>query len=222
MMSRFRPIAPHLLCVFLLVVPCLAIAGPNAGATLILHASSVTYTTDIQDWCGSSGLSACSSAVVTLPWDPGTTRAFYVIAAFPDEAAPRLKATSWGIDWDESKLVIFAHGSCADFNVPDGDWPAAGTGIGQSFDSTRTGLLTELYFIGGPAATPIEIYDVSGRRLRVLVGAEQAQPGYRELRWDRRDDRGRVLSSGIYFVKVWPYGYGRPPIDQHARVLVVR
>ena len=51
---------------------------------------------------------------------------------------------------------------------------------------------------GGPART-IEVYDVSGRRLRRLaVGAGVSGV----LRWDGRDDGGRRLPAGLYFARL--------------------
>jgi hypothetical protein len=136
----------------LLLIPVLAIAGPNAGGVLLVHANTaLIYTSDTTSYCGQAGLQACSLAVTSVPWDPATTTVFYVMAAFPDTSQPRLKALAWGVDWDDSKLVILAHGSCADFDIPDGGWPASGKGIGQSFLETRTGLLTELYWFAGYA-----------------------------------------------------------------------
>ena len=97
-----------LVLALLLLLPCLAFAGPNEGGTLILHASLTTYTADTEDWCGISGLSACSTAVVTLPWDAGTPRVFYATAAFPPGSEPRLKAISFGIDYDPTEFLLSA------------------------------------------------------------------------------------------------------------------
>jgi hypothetical protein len=132
-------------------LPGAALAGPNAGGTLILHASSVTYTSDIQVYCGLSALTACSSAVATLPWASGAPSVFYAIAAFPPSAEPRLKRISFGIEYDSAKFIMLGHGTCADFEIADGGWPAPGTGTGQSWTSTQTELLTEAYWFAGYA-----------------------------------------------------------------------
>jgi hypothetical protein len=54
-----------------------------------------------------------------------------------------------------------------------------------------------------PARGPIEIdiYDVVGRRVRRLLAAP-AEAGTHVVRWDGRDDRGRRLTSGTYFVRL--------------------
>jgi subtilisin family serine protease len=120
-------------------------AGPNADGVLLLHANrSLVYTVDTQDYCGQSDLSACSLAVATVPWEPDTTRVFYVLAAFPATSQPRLKALSFGVDWDPDKLVVLGHGSCGDFEIADNSWPDPGTGTGLSWSQVQTGLLVDV------------------------------------------------------------------------------
>lgn len=51
----------------------------------------------------------------------------------------------------------------------------------------------------GPAL--VEVYDVQGRRVRTLLN-RAVQPGQMNLSWDARDDDGRRLATGVYFVRV--------------------
>lgn len=53
---------------------------------------------------------------------------------------------------------------------------------------------------GGSAYTTVTIYDVAGRRVREVVRGD-FPAGYRTTTWDGRDQRGRPVASGIYFVK---------------------
>ena len=136
-------------------------AGPNEGGTLILHANpSLVFTSDIQDYCGMSALDSCAAAVTSVEWDPGKRIVFHVIAAFPVGSSPRLKALSFGIDFDSTKFVLAARGTCADFEIPDGRWPTPGSGTSQSWTTgTQTGLLTEAYWIVGYAYSEQETAD---------------------------------------------------------------
>lgn len=130
----------------LLLAPGLANAGPNAGGVLVVHANaSLTYTSDSTEYCGSSGLTACSLVVATTPAD-GVARLFHVMAAFPSAAAPALKAVSFGVTYDSTAIVIVAHGTCADFEVPDGRWPRPGTGTAQSWSSPVESTLADVYW----------------------------------------------------------------------------
>lgn len=57
-------------------------------------------------------------------------------------------------------------------------------------------------------AMKLVVYDVSGRRVRVLAsGVMPAGPG--EVRWDGRDDRGRRVADGTYFYRLHAAGETR-------------
>jgi hypothetical protein len=99
-----------------------------------------------------SALDSCSAAVTSVAWDPGKKIVFHAIAAFPPGSNPRLKALSFGIDYDPTKLTMSARGTCADFEIPGVDWLAPGTGTSQSWTTgAQTGLLTEVYWFAGYA-----------------------------------------------------------------------
>jgi hypothetical protein len=59
----------------------------------------------------------------------------------------------------------------------------------------------------------IEVYDVTGRRVRELIGADSG-PGFPLLSWDLVGEDGRPVATGWYFV--------RAPGAGSARLLVVR
>ncbi len=46
--------------------------------------------------------------------------------------------------------------------------------------------------------TELSIYNIQGERVRTLVSS-RLEAGIHTVRWDRRDDSGRSVSSGIYF-----------------------
>jgi hypothetical protein len=51
----------------------------------------------------------------------------------------------------------------------------------------------------------VEIFDLSGRRLRTLVDQYQAA-GYRQLTWNGLDNRGAPCASGLYFIRLQAAG----------------
>ncbi len=54
---------------------------------------------------------------------------------------------------------------------------------------------------GEPGAARCEIFDIHGRRLRTLeIAPDQGGSGF--VVWDGRDGRGRVLASGVYFLRL--------------------
>jgi hypothetical protein len=52
----------------------------------------------------------------------------------------------------------------------------------------------------------IAAYDVAGRRVSVIVDAEQ-EPARYSVNWNGTDDAGRTLASGIYFIRYRAGGY---------------
>jgi flagellar hook assembly protein FlgD len=52
--------------------------------------------------------------------------------------------------------------------------------------------------ITGPVS--LVISDVSGRRVRALMAAGQADAGVHSAVWDARDDSGSPVPAGVYFV----------------------
>jgi hypothetical protein len=52
---------------------------------------------------------------------------------------------------------------------------------------------------GGP--TQITIYDAAGRRVRTLVDGVRTPGAYRAT-WNGRDEHGRAVASGVYFVRL--------------------
>ena len=47
----------------------------------------------------------------------------------------------------------------------------------------------------------LTIYDVRGRLVRRLLD-EEMPPGFKEVLWDGRDERGGRASSGVYFYEL--------------------
>ena len=61
---------------------------------------------------------------------------------------------------------------------------------------------TTIYFgLKGPSDVSLRIYDVAGRRVRILVDGVQAA-GVHSVRWDGRDAGGRPVASGVYFTRL--------------------
>jgi flagellar hook assembly protein FlgD len=48
----------------------------------------------------------------------------------------------------------------------------------------------------------VEIFDISGRRVRTLFNGQSLTAEAQSLVWDGRDDHGHTLSSGTYIVRI--------------------
>jgi VCBS repeat-containing protein len=67
------------------------------------------------------------------------------------------------------------------------------------FPNPARGTVSILYELSTVTPVHASIYDVAGRRVRVLIEGSQS-PGRRVLQWDGRDDAGHPAPSGVYFV----------------------
>jgi hypothetical protein len=63
-------------------------------------------------------------------------------------------------------------------------------------------------------ALAVEIYDLSGRRVRTLERG-RSESGVTDLTWDGRDDGGRPVAAGVYWARAAPGG-------RQARTRIVR
>lgn len=68
----------------------------------------------------------------------------------------------------------------------------------QTYPNPFHSIVTIQYSIAKPTRVTLRIYDVTGRLIRTLV-SERQQPGSNAIHWDRRDDSGQEVMSGIYF-----------------------
>lgn len=124
-----------------------AIAGPNAGGTLLLHENTaLVASSDPTSYCGSSGLQDCGLAVTRKD---GTELAnLFVLAAFPGGSSPRLSGVVFGIAYP-ADLTINYGTACGNFELATANWPASGEGTAITWNSAQLGLLTEVYnFVG--------------------------------------------------------------------------
>jgi len=64
------------------------------------------------------------------------------------------------------------------------------------------------FSLGEAGHASLRVYDLAGRRVRTLVDAE-LEAGAHEFEWDGRDDAGRRLPSGVYFVRLEACEFGR-------------
>jgi hypothetical protein len=71
------------------------------------------------------------------------------------------------------------------------------------------------YSVAAAAPVRIAVFDLAGRRVRGLVDAMQEPDRYR-VTWDGRNDDGRRLASGIYFVR---YEGGPSPMTRRVTLL---
>jgi len=72
------------------------------------------------------------------------------------------------------------------------------------------------YALPQTAKVEIKVYDVGGRQVKTLV-SEKLEPGYYKTHWYGKDNIGRRVSAGIYFIRMNTKGFE----SQH-KVIFVR
>jgi glucose/arabinose dehydrogenase len=95
----------------------------------------------------------------------------------------------------------------------EGVWAAAPTGRGEP------GAIHVA--TSRPSEIEVAIYDIAGRRV-VTLERGRVDSGSRVLRWNGRDDAGRTVGAGIYFVRLRLAGESGAPVEHTGKMLVVR
>jgi len=87
----------------------------------------------------------------------------------------------------------------------DGVEPPRLTVIESNYPNPFNSATTVIYTVANlgpiPAQINIDIYDVQGRKVRMLVN-ERKEVGRHKITWDGKNDSGNELSSGVYFAKI--------------------
>ena len=69
----------------------------------------------------------------------------------------------------------------------------------------RSGQLTVEFGLARAERAELGIFDLMGRRVRLLASAA-LDAGPHRLTWDGRDDAGRAVARGLYFARLWTAG----------------
>jgi hypothetical protein len=129
---------------------------------------------------------------------------------------PTKYLTTFGVDKDNEVYVVSIYGyiyRMIDLTTGVGDRapaPSVLTAEPNPFQTT----MTFQFDAGTPGAARIEVFDVSGRRVRVIAASDAA----RSVAWNGTDDQGRDLASGVYFARLVVDGRD----VAHQRIVLVR
>lgn len=175
-----------LAAMMLILAAPIALAGPNWGGVLVVHATTLAFTSDTPTYVGLSGVAcgqdgpAFPAVQQCPPYDPigGVTpcvpnaanptstmpadvpHVWYVMAAFADNACPRIKSLGFQIEYDATKVQIVGQGVAVPDDavavklpVPSTEdgaaFPANRSGMAVSFSNPRTSQLQEVWWFAG-------------------------------------------------------------------------
>ncbi|HEX7878663.1 MAG TPA: FlgD immunoglobulin-like domain containing protein, partial [Candidatus Eisenbacteria bacterium] len=86
-------------------------------------------------------------------------------------------------------------------SVPDGVADRAPFELGQVVPNPMRGRAALDLVLSNSARVRADVFDPTGRRVRALV-EDELRAGSHVISWDGRDDAGRPVSGGVYFVRV--------------------
>jgi hypothetical protein len=73
--------------------------------------------------------------------------------------------------------------------------------LAQNSPNPFSGRTAVAFVLPEPATVRVEVYDLAGRRVNTLAEGSWGA-GRHTVSWDGRDDRGRALAGGIYFIRL--------------------
>jgi len=149
---------------FLAAGVAMAEEGSNPSGALLIHGSPEGLT-----FCGDGQNAdlpgACEDFVTRIDVSGGpleNTFSWVVVAVFPSNLEPELRAAVFGIEWtglSGDPTVI----NCGDFMIGTDDWPASGSGVGMTWDYAEYGLITPvMQFEGYNYEDPVEYFGTLG------------------------------------------------------------
>ena len=141
-----------------------------------------------------------------------------------DGPGPGVAAVAVGASADDdggidrgAGYILFLDGAPVVGIAPMPRAPAAGA-LGRAWPNPFRPTTTIPFRLDEDAEVRIDIWDLSGRRVRELVTA-RARAGDHQAVWDGRDDAGRKLSNGAYFYRMTLDGR---PVSGAGKALLVR
>ncbi len=109
-------------------------------------------------------------------------------------------------------------GNCEGIGIADEGVPAGGPLLRHYVSPNPFGMSTTIAFeLGRGARIELAIYDVDGRRVRLVADETLAAGEYVRI-WDGRDDVGRRVASGVYYYRLG----GGPGSAETGRLVLAR
>ena len=126
----------------------LALAGPNAGGTILVHYAPIPVPADPTFVDG--GLTSCEAAVAQAPEGNGASPSlWFAYAAFPGGSAPRMYVISFGVQYDPGVAVFWGVPPVGSTEITAGGWPAPGSGNLLGLPYAYTAQVSEFYTFAG-------------------------------------------------------------------------
>jgi len=122
-----------LLALFAVLAPAAAFAGANVGAAILVGTGTWTKTTT----CATLVKASCD---LVTPVSQTVVGANNIVAVYVGrEPAPMVvTGIDFGIQYSTA-VAVTSWNKCGDLDVPDGTWPASGSGISMVWSAAQNG-----------------------------------------------------------------------------------
>jgi hypothetical protein len=158
--------------------------NPTIAINWFVDEDTVAVASGEAFWAKGQALDAGSHTVTAKAADTtGLAKIASTLASLQDSVA-------WIIDVQETATAIAGENN----GIP------AEFGLDQNYPNPFNPETNISYHLAIPGHTRLEIFSVTGRRIRILVNRQQTAGRY-AVKWDGRDEKGVAVSSGIFFLR---------------------
>lgn len=142
------------------------VAGPNAGGVLLVHyAPNLSTFSDAP--CDSLAVTDCAEVVVDGEVTGRETVVVFILAAFPESAAPSVAGAAFGIEYTGTTVIDWGH--CGWFDLPGENWPASGEGLVVTFEEPRSTTILPLCWLAVEVETGSRIAAIAHPQLGGVI-----------------------------------------------------
>lgn len=184
--------------------------GEDSFDNVSLHLHSVDGVATVMDSLSFLG-SLYPGDTVTNDFDP-------FIVQFPNFSLDSVADFNLEITGSGGLDLTYFFGIRVGFNVGISEVVKSGyvNFVGMPYPNPAKGSVKLAFGINKRKRVKVSVYDIAGRKVRVLLN-ESMGPGVYTIVWDGRDDRKRILPSGVYFIKLDAVDFNRT-----RKVLLIR
>lgn len=190
--------------VFTIISSSITVLAPDGGEILMGNTGA-----DIL-WASAGGISQVRleySLDLGATWNlieagaPNTGRYVWSVPNVDsDSALVRVSDTADGVPADVSNAHFSIRRNITGISVKAGG-PPAEFRLSQNYPNPFNPQTNIDFSVKNQGAVFLAIYNIKGERVRVLFDGELA-PGVYTSMWEGRDDRGRILPSGLYIYRI--------------------
>ena len=101
----------------------------------------------------------------------------------------------------DGSIAVYTNSMLAGSNDEDGSIPSE-FALSQNYPNPFNPLTTISYQLTEDLNVTIEIYDITGAKIRTLIASEMHQAGYCKVIWNATNDVGQPVSAGMYIYTI--------------------